>query len=155
MQAHVDGEDLVQVVHIILWQGLRSGKFEVRTPKALLALAKTLLIRQAARQWRKVKLNDPINSVETRLARTHLCRYLVATPFQRCQLSSFETADLVDRFMCGLDDIDQQLLLRRLDGLSTAEVAETLQVDSGFLRVRLGRMRKKFAGFCPELACQP
>jgi len=39
----------------------------------------------------------------------------------------------------------------RFLGYTTSEAANYLRVDSGFLRVRLGRLRQRFASFLPLL----
>jgi hypothetical protein len=53
--AHLDAEDLVQGVSIILRQGLRDGKLEIEGPQQLIRLAGTLLRRQAARGAQRLK----------------------------------------------------------------------------------------------------
>jgi len=151
LQAHIDADDLVQGVQMTLWVGMRTGKFSVPTPEALLALTKTLLIRQVARHWHIVKMNDPTIAVESNLAAALLDRNHITAPETPHPHATVEADDLLEGFMGQLDETDQQLLMLRLEGHSTSEVARSLQLDPGFLRVRLGRLRKKFADFCPEI----
>jgi RNA polymerase sigma factor (sigma-70 family) len=154
LQAHVDADDLVQAVQMTLWVGIRTGRFSVPTPDALLALTRTLLTRQVARHWRNVKMNDPNINAESGRVETLIDRNLFAAPEEDNPHATVEAADLLEEFLDLLDETDQRLLMLRIDGHRTSEVARTLQVDAGFLRVRLVRLRKKFSEFCPELCFQ-
>ena len=55
LQTQLDSVDLVQSVQVLLWLGLRTGKFSVDSPQGLLSLAKTLLQRKVARYCRNAK----------------------------------------------------------------------------------------------------
>jgi DNA-directed RNA polymerase specialized sigma24 family protein len=59
--------------------------------------------------------------------------------------------EFLEQFLTQIDEIDQQLVKMRFNGYTTAEAAESLQLDPGFLRVRLSRLRQKFANLWPLL----
>jgi RNA polymerase sigma-70 factor (ECF subfamily) len=148
LQSQLDSDDLVQSVQLILWVGLRAGRFSVNTPESLLALARTLLRRKIARYWRMVKMPSTSTTVDELSATTFSDNALFpSTPVTSDPRSSVEFDDLVDHFLLQLDDLDQQLIKLRFQGYSTAEAARHLQLDPGFLRVRLGRLRNRFANF--------
>jgi RNA polymerase sigma-70 factor (ECF subfamily) len=132
LQPHLDSEDLVQSVAIILWQGLRDGNFEVENPEQLLALAKVLLQRRAARHWRRLKpLADRATNggVEDR-------------PVSETASWGADFDDAMERLLSQFSDIDRRLVELRFQGHSTAEAARLLNLDPGFLRVRLARLRQ-------------
>ena len=143
LQSHLDSVDLVQSVQITLWMGLRTGKFSITRPENFVALANTLLRRKVARHWRNLKTRITIS--DTMLGDTWVDQAVYPpTPEPTPKL---EFDDLVEGFLDQLGDLDRQLLKLRFRGLSTAEAARQLNLDPGFLRVRLGRLRKRFAQF--------
>ncbi len=150
LQAQLDAVDLVQAMQITLWVGLRLGRFKVPTPRSLMALAKVLLRRQVARYWRTAKL-EMNATLEGHLAETLVDQDLFAAKHANGHQSE-DLDDLVAHFLNRLDPIDQQLMKLRIQGYRTAEAAACLQLDAGYLRVRLGRLRKKFTDFSQELA---
>ena len=150
LQAHVDAVDAVQAVHITLWVGIRTGRFVVPTPDHLLALAKTLISRQVARYWRTVKTEMTVK-LDSSMAETLPDRDLSAAFQETESQKNLEVDELLDKFLGQMDEIDQRLVKMRFHGFTTSEAATTLQVDSGFLRVRLGRLRRKFANLWPQL----
>ncbi len=151
LQAQLDAGDLVQSVLIALWLGIRTGKFLVPTAERLLALAKTMLRRQVARHWRtaKVELN---RTLEGNLSETFLDQNLFAPAKETEPQRSRDFDDLMEDLLNQLDVIDKRLVNLRFQGCSTAEAARCLRLDPGYLRVRLSRLRKKFADFRQALA---
>jgi RNA polymerase sigma-70 factor (ECF subfamily) len=138
LRPYLDSMDLVQSVHRSLIGGLRQNKFDFSSPDKLLALAVTLVQRKIARHWRRVKREAGASRAsDTREVLLSLC-----SP-QADPASAAEIADAADHFLSGLDDVDRRLLELRLEGCSTAEAARQLGVDAGFLRARLGRLRKR------------
>ncbi|MCI0682577.1 MAG: sigma-70 family RNA polymerase sigma factor [Gemmataceae bacterium] len=151
LQSHLDSVDLVQSVQITLWIGLRTGKFSVDKPENFLSLANTLLRRKVARYWRNIKTRITIS--DTLLGDTWVDQAVYPPAHEPSR--SLEFDDLVDRFLDQLSDIDRQLVKLRFKGCSTAEAARHLNLDPGFLRVRLGRLRKRFAQFRESLVNTP
>ena len=137
LRAYLDSMDVVQSVHRTLIEGLRQNKFEFSSPEKLVALAVTLMQRKIARHWRRLKRRPPASAGDMREALLSLCSPEV-DPARAAQL-----ADAADHFLHGLDETDRRLVELRLEGCSTADAARQLGVDAGFLRVRLGRLRKR------------
>jgi RNA polymerase sigma factor (sigma-70 family) len=150
LQAHLDAADAVQTVQVTLWVGIRTGRFSVPTPDHFLALAKVLLRRHIARCWRKAK-NEMARTLEGRLIDT-MSDQDFSSAFKSAEPQNhMEVDELLERFLSQVDEIDQQLVKMRFLGYTTSEAANRLQLDSGFLRVRLGRLRQRFANFLPLL----
>ncbi len=127
----VDSVDLVQSINIILLKGMRQHTMDISSPAKLLALAQALIRRRIARHWRRHKsqllASDPGNG--------HAANTQAAAVLHQ--------ALEVNETLAGLEDIDRRLVLLRLNGHSTADAARALDMDPAFLRVRLGRLRKK------------
>lgn len=154
LQAQLDAVDLVQSVQIILWLGLRTGKFTIESPDALLALTKTLLRRKVARYLRDNK-PQRTETIDASMMDTVTDRVLDPNAIQSDPQRSSEFDDLVEHFLGQLEELDRQLVRLRLRGYSTADVARALDLDAGYLRVRLGRLRKRFAQFRETIADAP
>lgn len=151
LQSQFDSVDLVQSVQLVLWMGLRTGKFEVETPQAFLGLARTLLRRKVARFCRAQKL-AMAKTVELKAGTTFadVTFYAPAPDADPSELSQFD--DIVEHFLDRLSEVDRRLIRMRFQGFSTADAARELGIDSGVLRVRLGRLRKRFADFRHSLS---
>jgi RNA polymerase sigma factor (sigma-70 family) len=137
LRAYLDSADLVQSVHKSLLLGLRNDKFDISSPQKLVALAVVILQRKLARHWRREKRRqrpgpndlpqlladlsspqpDPARAAAYRDAVEHLCRHL--------------------------DESERRMLLMRLGGHSTAEMASELGLQANALRVRLTRLRQR------------
>ena len=142
LRPYLDLADLVQSVHYSLISGLQKQKFDLASPEKLVALAVAMVRRKIGRHWRSLKRQTrsasgaPAGS-NPRQALLYLCTS------EDDPGSAVRSAEAVDHFLQGLDDIDRRLLELRMDGYSTTEAARQLGVDAGCLRVRLGRLRKR------------
>lgn len=150
LQSQLDPADVVQNVQVTLWVGIRSGRFSVPTPKHFLALAKLLLRRHIARCWRKAKL-EMASTVEGRLNGTVSDQHISLLCKEPAKEKSLEVDEILKDFLERVDEIDQQLIRLRFRGYTTAEAARALKLTPGFLRVRLGRLRMRFAKLWPQL----
>jgi RNA polymerase sigma factor (sigma-70 family) len=150
LQSQLDPADVVQHVQVTLWVGIRSGRYTLPTPGHFLALANSLVRRRIARQWRKIKL-EMSSTVDGRLIDTHpdsdFSDYFSAPASEQ----RLEVDEVLERFLSQVDEVDQQLIRMRFRGLTTAEAARALDLDPGFLRVRLGRLRQRFTNLWPQL----
>jgi RNA polymerase sigma factor (sigma-70 family) len=146
LQPLIDPADLLQSTRIILWVGLRQGKWDVTSPQQLTALARTILRRQATRICRALKGEFSKNTIEIKLADT-LTDFPITMLSDHNPGAETELEDAVQRILRGLDDIDRDLIRFRLLGYSTSYAAKRLNVSAGSLRVRLGRMRKRLLEF--------
>ena len=142
LRPYLDEVDVVQSVHRSLISGLNKDKFDFSSPEKLVALAVTLVQRKIARHWRhlkrqaRVESGDPAGS-DPKQGLLHLC-----TP-DADPGSAVRSKAAIERLLNSLDDIDRRLLTLRMDGYSTAEAAQIMGTGAGFLRVRLGRLRKR------------
>jgi RNA polymerase sigma-70 factor (ECF subfamily) len=138
----LDSMDLVQSVHRSLLIGIRDDKFDVSTPENLVALAVTLLRRKAARHWRRAQRQQRPRSK---------CSSVDLLPTILADLTTPEAGpaevaqyrDQIDRLCRELDPTERQVLARRLDGYTTAEIAAQLGINHITLRVRLARLRER------------
>lgn len=144
LRPHLDTQDLVQSVHRTLLSGLHKNKFDVSSPAKLIALARALVRHKISRYWRKLKHQPgaiPGMGVNGWAAWAQHCS-------SRCPEDPAKTVLIEDEFehlLSRLDEVDGHLLQLRREGYSTAEAAELLNLDPGFLRERLVRLRKRLA----------
>lgn len=152
LRPHLDTIDLVQSVHRSLLIGLRANRFDISSPEKLIGLAVTIVRRKAAKHWRHLKRQQRLSNqdeagddfVDTMLS--------LQTP-QTDVPADFATQEVLAQWLASLDNIEKQLITMRLEGHSTAEVAQALELDPDVLRVKLSRLRKRLRerGFVDEL----
>ena len=134
--------DLVQSVHRSLMIGLHEGKFDLAGPDQLIALALTLVRRKAARQWRR-------HQRQLRLSRgagetTDLARMLTAlSAAPEDPARAAELNDQIEHLCRDLNPVERRLLALRMQGYSTAEIAQQLDLHPVALRVRMTRLRQR------------
>src|SRR5206468_595759 len=122
----------------ILWVGLRNRKMNVESPQQLMALAKTVLRRQAARVCRALKSEFGAATIEFQLADTISDAPLGLYGKSQDPGEETERQDIVQHLLRGLDDTERELVRGRLLGYTTAYVARQMNVTPASLRVRLG-----------------
>jgi RNA polymerase sigma-70 factor (ECF subfamily) len=140
MRPYLDSLDIVQSVHRSLLIGLRHEKFDITSPGNLIALALTMVRRKVSRHWRKIQRLPralPPTGDDSRPDLDQLAGSAADT------VTDVAFNEQVRKFLNELEPVDRQLVELRLQGHSTADVARKLGVDSRFLRVRLGRLRKR------------
>jgi RNA polymerase sigma factor (sigma-70 family) len=146
LRPQLDSVDLVQSVQLILWLGLKTGRFSLANSQALLALAKTLLRRKVSRYWRQAK-QEVAGTVDCSLIDTVVDQPLIPAKQETDPSRASDFEDVVEFFLGQLGDLDRELVKLRFQGYSTADAARHLNLDPGYLRVRLGRLRTRFAEF--------
>jgi RNA polymerase sigma-70 factor (ECF subfamily) len=139
LRPHLDSMDLVQSIHRSLLLGLRQGRFDVKTPENLVALAVTLVQRKVARIWRRLQgqpgvINGSANA-ESILLR------LPGKDEDPARI--VEQDEQVRRLLDSLPELDRRLIELRLEGCTTAEAARALDMSPDVLRVRLQRLRER------------
>lgn len=145
LRPHLDSIDLVQSVHRSLMIGLREQRFDISSPQKLIALALTIVRRKVARQWRHLKRQQRLSShgseddSNAELVNTILSLQSNG-PDVVDALASKET---LKRLLSELDPIESKLISMRIEGHSTVQVAQALNLDPDVLRVKLSRMRKR------------
>jgi RNA polymerase sigma factor (sigma-70 family) len=142
LQPLIDPADLLQSTRMILWVGLRKGKWKVSSSQQLIALAKTILRRQLSRICRALKAELTSHTIEFNLSDT-ITDIPVISLNKPAPGDNTEFDDIVQRIMTELDDVDRELVRLRLLGYSTAYAAKRLKMTAPSLRVRLGRLRKR------------
>jgi RNA polymerase sigma-70 factor (ECF subfamily) len=135
LRPYLDSGDLVQSVHRSLLLGLRNDKFDIDSPKKLVALALGMVRRKAARHWRRCKRQLRLDVESNELPAALVCGQDPACAAQ--------IQDALYHLWNNLDAEERRIVELRLEGQSTAEVARTLSLDADILRVRLSRLRRR------------
>lgn len=139
LRPHLDAEDLVQAVSLILWRGLQDGKFEVAGPRQLMRLSATLLKRQTARAVRRLKSALALtSSPDINPGATLVDLPIFSVNYVTEQV---ERHDQIRHLMTRVDANDRRLLELMLLGHSIAAAARLLNVEPPTLRMRLSRLR--------------
>lgn len=142
LRPHLDTIDLVQSVHRSLMIGLRGAKFDISSPEKLIALAVTIVQRKAAKHWRHLKRQQRLSGHDE--PQDDLVDTMLSLRGERTDANSeLETRELLAQWLQKVDPIERRLIELRLEGYSTVEIAEMLDLDSDVLRVKLSRLRKR------------
>lgn len=139
LRPHLDSIDLVQSVHHSLMVGLRANRFEIASPRDLVALALTIVRRKVARAWQRLKRQQRLSGEGDGLARTLLD---LASP-EEDPARAAEYRDTVEEVCRKLDVVEKSLLELHLEGYRTVEIAEKLGLNADVLRVKLSRLRAR------------
>lgn len=142
LRPYLDSMDLVQSVHRSLLIGFREEKFDISTPENLVALALTLLRRKVARHWRRLQRQqrlDAAHSSDEILPK--ILSDLSSPEGDPAQVAQFR--DLLGEVCRQLDATERQILDLRLEGFTTAEIAQQLGMNHVTVRVRLTRLRER------------
>jgi RNA polymerase sigma-70 factor (ECF subfamily) len=142
LRPYLDSMDLVQSVHRSLLIGFREERFEISSPENLVALALTLLRRKVARQWRRLKRQERMKSGGSSFdLLPQILAELCAPEEGPAEMAQFH--DQMDQLCRRLDATERQMLALRLDGYTTSEIADQLNLNRATLRVRLTRLRER------------
>jgi RNA polymerase sigma-70 factor (ECF subfamily) len=142
LRSHFDSIDLVQSVHRSLLLGLRDDKFDISTPEKLIALASTIVRRKVARKWRREKRQISLGA--NSLTADSLAQTLSSLSSPDADpVKVVEYNDLLEKFCEQLSDTERRMLEMRLQGYTSAEVAQTLGLHAVALRVRWTRLRQR------------
>ena len=140
LRPYLDSMDLVQSVHRSLLIGFREEKFDISTPENLIALSLTLLRRKVARHWRHLQRQQRPGGSSIDLLPQILAD--LSTPeADPAEVAQFR--DQLEQLCQQLSPTERQVLALRLDGYTTAEIAEQLDMNHVTLRVRLTRLRER------------
>jgi RNA polymerase sigma-70 factor (ECF subfamily) len=141
LRPYLDSMDLVQSVHRSLMAGLKDDKFDFSVPDNLVALALTMVRRKAARKWRHLQRQKRLEgSAGEPGDLPALLASLGSTGPGPEQAARFN--DQLRQLCEHLDESERRVLQLRLQGYTTAEIAEQLGISHVALRVRLTRLRK-------------
>ena len=138
LRPYLDSVDLVQSVHRSLMLGLRNQQFDIATPERLIALAVTIVRRKVARQWRRLRRQQRMDSADAPELKDLVVSLSAADPAEVVAMR-----DQIDRLFAEMNEETRQLIEMRLEGYTTAEVARRTGCEPEMLRVRLHRLRRR------------
>jgi RNA polymerase sigma factor (sigma-70 family) len=142
LRSALDPTDLVQSVHLQLILGLKQNNLAIDSPDQLRSLAVTVLRHKFIQHWRRHRCQ----------ARHYSALAMTGAPTEgkiATALREFEPAraaeynDLLDHLCRQLGVEERRLVVMRLQGYRTGEIAAELGIDPAALRVRLSRLRKR------------
>jgi RNA polymerase sigma-70 factor (ECF subfamily) len=142
LRPYLDSLDLVQSVHRSLLIGLHGGRFELRSPQDLLALALTMVRRKVARHWRHLRRQKRLEGSGD--AASNLPDVLISLssagddPVRAAQFN-----DQIRKLCEHLNATERTILEQRLAGYATGEIGAHLGLSGVALRVRLTRLRQR------------
>jgi RNA polymerase sigma factor (sigma-70 family) len=142
LRPYLDSFDLVQSVHKSLLRGLRQGKFDLATPRNLVALAMAMVRNKAVRYWRHLRRQQrhsggsPDNTSVPEVLASLTC-----TRSDPAGAAAYH--DAVAHLWDHVSAAERRVLELRLEGCTTAEIARRLGEDADVLRVRLNRLRQR------------
>lgn len=141
MRGALDSVDVLQSVHRSLLLGIKNERYQVTSPQQLIGLAVVMVQRKVARQWRKLKRLPTTALDDSRRDDDSPIDRIASDDPTPSQVVS--AAELLERSLAQLDELDQQLVRLKLNGLSSVEAAAILGRDPAFVRVRWTRLRQK------------
>ncbi|MCA9218093.1 MAG: sigma-70 family RNA polymerase sigma factor [Planctomycetales bacterium] len=152
LRPHLDTMDLVQSVHRSLLVGLRDQKFDVSSPEKLVGLASTIVRRKIARKWRRHRRQQRIGGAARESGSLADAINLLSSPDGGPEEVA-QYKDQVEHLCNSLTETERRMLDMRLEGYTSAEVADALGIHAVALRVRWTRLRKRLdeAGVPSEL----
>jgi RNA polymerase sigma factor (sigma-70 family) len=138
----IDPLDLVQSVHLQLILGLKHRKFAVRSPRELRSLAVTVLRNKFIQHWRRLRCQAR-HSTAIAMAGAPPAEKNATAVATLDPAHTAEYNDLLDHLLGRLRDDERRLIIMRLHGFRTHEIAAELGIDPATLRVRFSRLRKR------------
>ena len=116
MRGALDSADVLQSVHRSLLVGLKNERYQVASPQQLIGLAVVMVQRKVARQWRKLKRLPTTTFDDISRGQDSPIDQIASDDPTPSQVAS--AAELLERFLSQLDELDQQLVRFKLNGLS-------------------------------------
>src|SRR5262249_41295306 len=141
LRPYLDTLDVVQSVHKSLLLGLRQDKFDLSSPDKLVALALVMVRRKVAHHWRHLQRQKRLEGGDSCGEVPDLLASLSSAEPDPARAAAVN--DELRQLVAGLEPAEQQMLQRSLQGYSTKEIAEELQLDLNLLRVRMTRLRQR------------
>ena len=144
LRPHLDSIDLVQSVHRSLMVGLREDRFDIGSPENLIGLALTIVRRKAARQWRRARRQQRLDGSGEASGVQNAVEVLVSLSSPaRDPAEQAALRDQVEKLCRELSAAEQTILDLRLQGHTTDEIAQRLNLSPVTLRVRMTRLRQR------------
>ncbi len=142
LRSLLDPTDLVQSVHLQLMIGLKQKKLTINSPEQLRSMAVTLLRHQFIHHWRRHRCQARHNrALAMTSAQTNGKTAMALRELDPARAAEYQ--DLLDHLYLHLRVEDHRLVVMRLQGYRTGEIAAELGIDPTVLRMRLSRLRKR------------
>jgi RNA polymerase sigma-70 factor, ECF subfamily len=142
LRSALDPTDLVQSVHLQLILSLKRKNLSIGSPEQLRSLAATLLRHKFIEHWRRHRCQ-----VRHRIALAATgAREDGKTAIALRELDpawAAEYQDVLDHLYRQLRTDDRRLVVMRLQGYRTGEIAAELGIEPVVVRMRLSRLRKR------------
>jgi RNA polymerase sigma-70 factor (ECF subfamily) len=142
LRPYLDSLDLVQSVHRSLMVGLRQSKYDISTPDNLIALALLMIRRKVARQWRHLQRQKRLDGRSGETNDLSMLLSSLSSP-EPDPAKAAQFNDAVRRLCNSLDASERRMLDLRVQGYSSAEIAQDLGLHPIALRVRMTRLRQR------------
>ena len=142
MRSSLDPSDLVQSVHLQLILSLKQKNLVIGSPEQLRSLAVTLLRHRLIEHWRHHRCQVRHNTALA-MSMTSLDGRTNRTPGDPDPVRAAEYKDSLNYLYRHLRAEDRRLIIMRLQGYRTGEIAAELGIGAAVVRVRLSRLRKR------------
>ena len=142
LRSSIDPTDLVQSVHLQLILALKEKKVAVGSPEQLRSLAVTLLRHKLIEHWRRHRCLARHHAAMAKRP-GHLSGSISAALGEVDPSRTAEHQDLLEHLYRHLRAEDRRLIVMRLQGYPTREIAAELGISPDVLRVRLSRLRER------------
>jgi RNA polymerase sigma-70 factor (ECF subfamily) len=142
LRPHLDSLDLIQSVHRELLPGLRQGKYDLGSTQQLLALALTVVRRKVARSWRRIQRQQQLGPAPPDDS-DHGDTVLPSRNSDDDPAANALVNDAIEHILRGLSQEERRLVERRLQGYSTVDIAQEMNIDPHLLRAKLSRLRQR------------
>jgi RNA polymerase sigma-70 factor (ECF subfamily) len=149
LRSSLDPTDLVQSVHLQLITALKRERFVITNPEQLRSLASTLLRNNFTSHWRHHRIRTRHHArLATAGAITDGLAAAAVGALDPARAAEYN--DFVDYLGRYLRIEDQRVVVMRLQGYRSREIAAELGINPAVLRVRLSRLRKRLLDEKPD-----
>ncbi len=142
LRSSIDPTDLVQAVHLQLITVLKQQRHVIVGPEHLREFAATVLRHKFIEHWRRHRCAAR-HTASLANAGERLGREDEKTRLRRRSARTAEYKDMLDHLYRRLRTEDRRLILMRIQGYRTEEIAGEFGTSAAVLRVRLSRIRQQ------------
>jgi RNA polymerase sigma factor (sigma-70 family) len=142
LRSSIDPTDLVQAVHLQLIRVLKQQRQVIVSPEHLREFAATVLRHKFIQHWRRHRCaaRHTASLAEAGGRSVERARKLAAA-VDPARTAEFK--DMLDHLCRRLRTEDRRLIVMRIQGYRTEEIAGELGTSAAVLRVRLSRLRER------------
>ena len=128
-----EAEDAVQNLYLKLWERKEELKSLVSPETYCLTLLKNICIDR----WRQLRTRDEDEQIEPDEIAVH-------TP---PETESKEAEECLQHFLAGLPQVQQKIMMMKMNGCTYDEIEKITGMSQGNIRVVISRIRKRFREF--------